>query len=92
MLCGRRCCRLYPPADAVELLAHLRGRGQRVQTIAQVERGRKTRDATAERAGFGGHETYRQADKVVESGTPRLVRAMDGGRESISAAALLTIR
>src|SRR5262245_13424790 len=89
MRCGRRCCCLDPPADAVELLAHLRGRGQRVQTIAQVERGRKTRDAAAERAGFGNHETYRQAAKVVEGGTPRLIRAMDGGRVSISAAALL---
>jgi hypothetical protein len=64
-------------------------RGQRVQKIAQVEPGRKTRDAAAERAGFGNHETYRQAAKVVESGTSRLIRAMDGGRVSISAAALL---
>ena len=32
---------------------------QRVQKIAQVEPGRKTRDAAADRAGFGNHETYR---------------------------------
>jgi ParB/RepB/Spo0J family partition protein len=32
-------------------------RGQRVQKVAQVEPGRKTRDAAAERAGFGNHET-----------------------------------
>jgi ParB family chromosome partitioning protein len=64
-------------------------RGQRVQKSAQVEPGRKTRDAAAERAGFGNHETYRQAAKVVENGTPRLIQAMDGGRVSISAAALL---
>jgi hypothetical protein len=60
-----------------------------VQKIAQVEPGRKTRGAAAERAGFGNHETYRQAAKVVQNGTPRLIRAMDGGRVSISAAALL---
>jgi DNA modification methylase/ParB-like chromosome segregation protein Spo0J len=64
-------------------------RGQRVQKIAQVEPGQKTRDAATKRAGFGNHETYRQAAKVVESGTPRLIQAMDGGRVSISAAALL---
>jgi ParB family chromosome partitioning protein len=69
-------------------------RGQRtdrrlVQFVAQVEPGRKTRDAAAERAGFGNHETYRQAAKVVENGTPRLIQAMDGGRVSVSAAALL---
>ena len=36
---------------------------QRVQKIAQVERGRKTREVAAERAGFGNHETYRQAPR-----------------------------
>jgi DNA modification methylase len=69
-------------------------RGQRtdrqpVQNFAHVGPGKKTRDLAAERAGFGNHETYRQAAKVVESGTPRLIQAMDGGRVSISAAALL---
>jgi DNA modification methylase len=64
-------------------------RGQRVQKIAQVGPGQKTRDAAAERAGFGNHETYRQAAKVVESGTPRLIQAMDEGRVSISAASIL---
>ena len=63
-------------------------RGQRVQKTTQVEPGRKTRDAAAERAGFGNHETYRQAARVVESGTPRLVRAMDEGRVSIAAASI----
>jgi hypothetical protein len=64
-------------------------RGQRVQNFAQVGPGQKTRDTAAEGAGFGNHETYRQAAKVVENGTPRLIQAMDGGRVSISAAALL---
>jgi ParB-like chromosome segregation protein Spo0J len=64
-------------------------RGQRVQKIAQVESGQKTRDAAAKRAGFGNHETYRQAAKVVESGTPPLIQAMDEGRVSIPAASIL---
>src|SRR5262249_53506110 len=64
-------------------------RGQRVQNFAQVSPGQKSRDAAAECAGFGNHETYRQAAKVVENGTPRLIQAMDGGRVSIFAAALL---
>jgi DNA modification methylase len=64
-------------------------RGQRVQKIAQVERGQKTRDAAAKGAGFGNHETYRQARMVVENGTPRLIQAMDEGRVSISAASIL---
>ncbi len=80
-------------AKAIELqVGNRRGQrtdAERVQKIAHVEPGKKTRDAAAERAGFGNHETYRQAAKVVESGTPRLIQAMDGGRVSISAAALL---
>src|SRR5437868_3639735 len=53
-------------------------RGQRtdrqpVQKVAQVGPGRKTRAVAAERAGFGNHETYRQAARVVENGTPRLI-------------------
>src|ERR1019366_4389286 len=50
---------------------------QRVQKIAQLDPGEKTRDKAAEKAGFGNHETYRQAAKVVENGTPRLIQAMD---------------
>jgi DNA modification methylase len=64
-------------------------RGQRVQKTAQVKPGWKTRDAAAERAGFGNHETYRQAAKVVANGTSRLIQAMDEGRVSISAASIL---
>src|SRR5262249_43014422 len=64
-------------------------RGQRVQNFAHVGPGQKTGDAAAERAGFGNHETYRQAAKVVEHGTTRLIQAMDEGRVSISAASIL---
>jgi hypothetical protein len=55
-------------------------RGQRVQDFAQVGPGQKTRDAAAEGAGFGNHETYRQAAKVVANGTARLIQAMKGSR------------
>ena len=60
-----------------------------MQNFAQGGPGQKTRDAAAERAGFGNHETYRQAAKVVGNGTSRLIQAMDGGRISISAASIL---
>jgi ParB family chromosome partitioning protein len=36
-----------------------------------------TRDLAAEYAGFGGHETYRQAEKVCDEGTPELVALME---------------
>ena len=69
-------------------------RGQRtdnplVQKVAQVVRGKKTRDLAADKAGFGNHETYRQAAKVVQNGTTKLIQSMDEGRISISAASIL---
>jgi len=33
----------------------------------------KTRDLAAEQAGFGNHETYRQAEKVCDEAVPDLV-------------------
>jgi hypothetical protein len=68
-------------------------RGQRTdqlrEKIPEVAPGKRTREAAAEKVGFGNDTTYRQAAKVVANGTARLVQAMDGGRVSISAAALL---
>jgi ParB family chromosome partitioning protein len=49
----------------------------------------RTDDFVAEKAGFGNRQSFRQAKKVVENGTPRLIQAMDRGRVSIFAAALL---
>jgi DNA modification methylase len=66
-----------------------RANTQRVQKIAQLDPGEKTRDKAAEKAGFGNHETYRQAAKVVQHGTPNLIQAMDEGKVSISAASIL---
>ncbi len=57
--------------------------------IPEVDPGKRTREAAAEKAGFGNDKTYRQAAKVVHNGTPKLIRAMDEGRVSISAASIL---
>ena len=62
---------------------------QLVGKIPQVGAGKKTREVAAERAGFGNDKTYRQAAKVVQNGTARLIQAMDSGRVSISAASIL---
>jgi ParB family chromosome partitioning protein len=57
--------------------------------IPEVIHGKRTREAAAEKAGFGNDKTYRQAAKVVLNGTPRLIQAMDAGKVSISAASIL---
>jgi DNA modification methylase len=57
--------------------------------IPEVAPGKRTRETAAEKAGFGNDKTYRQAAKVVENGTPKLIQAMDEGRVSISAASIL---
>src|SRR6516225_6001493 len=68
-------------------------RGQRTdqlrEKIPEVAPGKRTREAAAEKAGFGNDKTYRQAAKVVEKCTPSLIHAMDEGRVSISAASIL---
>lgn len=48
----------------------------------------KTADKLGESVGMSG-KTYRKAAKVVETGTPELVKAMDAGDVSIDAAAAL---
>ena len=71
-----------------ERLGERRGRpSENVQNSAQFDAGTKTRALAAERAGFGNHQTYRQAKAVVESGSPELVEAVDEGEVSVSAAA-----
>ena len=62
---------------------------QLVGKIPQVGAGKKTREVAAEKAGFGNDKTYRQASKVVQNGTARLIQAMDSGKVSISAASIL---
>ena len=57
--------------------------------IPEVVPGKRTRETAANKAGFGNDKTYRQAAKVVENGTARLIQAMDSGRVSISAASIL---
>ncbi len=58
------------------------------QNLAEVLPGKETRDIAAEKAGFGNRETYRQAAKVVDKGTPELVKAMDDGLAPSTAAKL----
>ncbi|QHF28555.1 hypothetical protein PspR32_12370 [Pseudomonas sp. R32] len=48
-----------------------------------------TRDIAAKAAGFGNGKTYEQAKRVTNDAAPELVQAMDEGRASVSAAALL---
>ena len=47
----------------------------------------QTRDIAAKAAGFGNGKTYEQAKKVANEAAPELVKAMDEGRASVSAAA-----
>ena len=57
--------------------------------IPEVVPGKRTRETAANKAGFGNDKTYRQAAKVVQNGTAKLIHAMDSGRVSISAASIL---
>ncbi len=52
------------------------------------EKGR-TADIAARKAGFTDRQTFERAKAVAESGTPELVKAMDTGKISISAAAAI---
>jgi ParB-like chromosome segregation protein Spo0J len=52
--------------EVERVLGERRGRrNQNVQEIAQLPKGKKTRDEAAEKSGFGNPETYRQAKAVV---------------------------
>lgn len=62
---------------------------QPTQNFAEVK-GKETAEIAAEKAGFGNKETYRQAKKVTENGTPELIAAMDEGRVKPSVAEKLT--
>ena len=48
-----------------------------------------TVDVAAKSAGLGGKDGYARAKKVIDGGVPELVEAMDSGRISVSAAAVL---
>lgn len=56
------------------------------QEIVEVEKGQRTSDFAARKAGFGNRETFRQAEHVVAHAEPELVEAMDSGKVSILAA------
>ena len=61
-----------------------RGKRQNIDGFAG-----RTDQIAAKRSGFGNRQTYRQAQKVITNGSSNLILAMDQGRVSISAAALL---
>jgi 16S rRNA G966 N2-methylase RsmD len=88
----------FTPSERVAIAAAIERRigprqGQRTDRLRgkspEVAPGTRTREAAAKGAGFGNDKTYRQAAKVVRTGTPELVRAMDRGTVSIAAASLL---
>jgi len=58
------------------------------QNIGELK-GRESAELAATSAGFGNAETYRQAAKTVEQGTPELVNALDKKEISISNAAVI---
>jgi hypothetical protein len=67
----------------------LRRKGVKPQNFGKREdqlSGKETRSIAGGVAGFGNHETYRQAKIVVEKGTPDLVAKVDSGKVSVSAA------
>ena len=59
-----------------------------VAAIAATDKG-KTVDLAARRAGFQSAETFERAKTVTERGAPEVIRAMDSGDISISAAAAI---
>jgi DNA modification methylase len=72
-------------AKAIEkAMPERRGKSQKFDGL----KGRSD-DIAAKRSGFGNRQTYRQAQKVIANGSSNLILAMDQGRVSISAAALL---
>lgn len=73
-LSGRRNATLKQNATDVENFPHRDLKG-------------KSRDISAEQAGFGNGKTFEQAKTVTEKGSPSLVNAMDNKDTSISAAA-----
>lgn len=56
--------------------------------IPEVQ-GLETREIAAKSAGFASRNSYAQAKTVVDTGAPELVAAMDSGKVSISAAAVI---
>lgn len=60
------------------------------KNFCEVNIGERTVYVAAKKAGFGNETTYRQVKKVVETGTPELVNALDENRIKPSEAGSLT--
>jgi N6-adenosine-specific RNA methylase IME4 len=91
----------FAPSERVSIVEAIRERigkrqGHRTDRLPdkypEVPPGTETREFAAAGGGFESDFTYRQAKAVVEGGVPELVRAMDKGVLSISAAAKLAER
>ena len=76
-------------AFALEAEEFEKHQGRKLQEYIPEVKRLQTRDLIAERAGFGNQKTMAQAARVVERGAPEVIRAMDQGDLSISAAAAI---
>jgi len=85
----------FRPSERVAIAAAVAAemgnrKGQRTDLAANADKLGKTVDVAARKAGFGSAETYERAASVINNGTPELVAAMDSGKVSISAAAIIS--
>jgi hypothetical protein len=72
--------------EAIEKeLGNRKGANQHTRNCADPQG--ETVDIAARKAGFTSRETFERAKTVVERGAPEVIRAMDAGEVSISAAA-----
>ncbi|MEA3272774.1 MAG: ParB/RepB/Spo0J family partition protein [Patescibacteria group bacterium] len=55
-----------------------------VEILPQVEKGEKTRQVAAERAGFGNETTYRQAKVIAAKASPEVLDKIDSGKSTIN--------
>jgi ParB-like chromosome segregation protein Spo0J len=62
---------------------------ENVPDLAPLEKGRRTRELVAERAGFGAATTYEEAKRVADKGIQELVTMMDSGDVPITVASEL---
>jgi hypothetical protein len=77
----------FTPSERVAIQRALGRKTQGARTDLGHQQNFVDVSGAAEIAGFNNKETSRQAGKVVDNGTPELVKAMDGGGISIDAAA-----
>ena len=77
----------FTPSERVAIQRTIGRKTQGARTDLEHQQDLADVHAAAETAGFSNKETCRRAGKVVDNGTPELVKAMDDGEISIDAAA-----